>query len=415
MIDIDKWQEIFQSISKHRLRAALTAFGVFWGIYMLVILMGAGKGLENGATQNFDISKNAVFVWTRRTTLPYAGLQPGRFIALKNDDMAAIRESVPEIDVIAARLQLGGNNTIERGDKSAAFTVYGDLPTYLEVKPLIIDNGRFMNDLDVEQKRKVVVIGERVKEVMFAPDEDPIGEYLRIGGIMFKVVGTFKTKTKGEDGFEDVQSVYMPITTMQQAFNRPERIGWFAFLPQPGIPAKVVEDKVRLLIAQRHKVDPNDRSAIGSANVEEEYKQLQTVFGGIRGFSWLVAIGTIFAGMMGVGNIMMIIVKERTKEIGIRKSVGATPGSIIAMIVQEALVLSGISGYLGLLAGCLTVEGIRQGMLQFGVQSDFFANPQIDFTTAFVAVLVLVLAGVLAGLIPGLRAARINPVEALRT
>lgn len=415
MIDFDRWQEIFQSIKKHKLRAMLTAFGVFWGIFMLVVLMGAGAGLENGTTSSFDIAKNAVFVWTQRTSIPYKGLQPGRFIVLKNDDIKAIQQQVPEVAIIAARNQLGGNFTIERGTHSASFMVSGDVPDFLEIKPLIITSGRFINPKDMEQKRKTVVIGKRVKEVLFPDGSDPIGQLINIKDIPFKVVGVFESAVRGEDGVEDVQTIHMPITTMQTAFNLGNNVAYFAMTPQKGIPANLIEEKVKKLLAQRHLVAPEDRRAFGSANVEEEYQQIQMVFTGIRGFSWLVAIGTIIAGVVGVGNIMMIIVRERTREIGIRKSVGATPWSIISMILQEALVLTSIAGYLGLIAGCALIAGIKFLLSNFGLESEFFANPEINFSTAFTAIVVLILAGIVAGLIPGIRAARVNPVIALRS
>ncbi len=414
MFDYDKWQEIYHTVKKYKLRTTLTAFGVFWGIFMLVILLGAGKGLENGAMQGFDIAKNAVFVWTQRTSIPYKGLQPGRAIHLTNDDFTAIKNNINEIDVISPRSSMGGDLTISYKDKSASFWVVGDYPQFLQVKPLLIRSGRFLNALDIRQKRKIAVIGKRVVELLFDESVDPIGEYIQINGVHFKVAGIFDTRQTGEGAIRDIQTVYIPNTTMQHAFNHGNRIGWFAFLPKTGVPAAVIEEKAKTLLAQRHKVHPDDRQAFGSANIEEEFRNVQGIFTGIRGFSWLVAIGTIIAGMVGVSNIMMIIVKERTKEIGIRKSVGATPFSIISMIVQESLVITGIAGYLGLLLGVVLIESIRYAMAQFGVESEFFANPEINFQVALSAVIVLVIAGTLAGLIPGAKAARLDPVVALR-
>ncbi|MCB0641151.1 MAG: ABC transporter permease [Phaeodactylibacter sp.] len=413
MFDYDKWQEIFQSISKHKLRAGLTAFGVFWGIFMLVLLMGAGTGLQNAVERDFDIARNAVFVWTQRTSMPYKGLQPGRMIQLKNDDLIAIKSAVPEAAVIAPRLPLRGDFSIDYKDKSASFQVMGDAPDLLKVNPLPIIRGRFINNKDISDKRKVACIGKRVAEVLYG-DADPIGTFMEIKGVSFKVVGLFDSNASGQEAIEEVQTVFIPITALQQAFNAPEAIGWFAFIPRRGIPAEQVENKVKALLASRHKIHPDDRRAFGSANIEQEYKEVQMIFGGIRGFSWLVAIGTIFAAMVGVGNIMMIIVKERTREIGIRKSLGATPWSIISMIMRESIVLTGISGYLGLIIGCGLVEAIRSIMASQNIESDFFYNPQINFGTAAVAILVLLLSGTLAGLIPGIRAANVEPVTALR-
>jgi putative ABC transport system permease protein len=413
MFDYDKWQEIYLTIRKHKLRTALTAFGVFWGIFMLVVLLGAGNGLENGVMRDFDIAKNSVFVWTQRTSIPYKGFKSGRFINLNNDDIIAIRSNINEVDVIAPRNIMSGSS-INRKDKSASFTVFGDYPEYLEVKSMLISRGRFINDLDIREKRKIAVIGRRVVEVLFDPEEDPIGEYIRVNGVHFKVAGIFDTRQKGEGAIYDVQTIYIPNTAMQHVFNQGNKIGWFAFLPKERIRAAVVEEKAKLLLAKRHKVHPDDRQAFASQNMEEVYQKMQTLFAGIRGFSWIVAIGTIIAGMVGVGNIMMIIVKDRTKEIGIRKSVGARPWSLISMIIQESLVITGLSGYLGFVLGVVLVEAINYIMVRFNLESGSFANPEIDFQVAVSAIIVLAVAGTLAGLIPGTKAAKVDPVIALR-
>ena len=414
MFDYDKWNEIFQSIAKHKLRAGLTAFGVFWGIFMLVLLMGGGSGLENGATQGFDIAKNAVFVWTRRTSIPYKGFQPGRFINLTNEDTDALKEAIPDAKVITPRIQLGGQFTVEHNNQSASFNVNGDAPDFVHILPMNITQGRFINPMDLKERRKVAVIGQRVYDVLFQDGEDPIGTFINIKDIPFKVVGVFQSRSRNQEAMEDEQTIFTPITGFQSAFNYANYIGWFAMIPKDGVPAAKIEQKAKAVLAARHSVSPNDQRAFGSANIEEEYNQVQNIFSGIRGFSWLVAIGTIIAGVVGVGNIMMIIVKERTKEIGIRKSMGATPWSIISMILQEAIFLTGISGYLGLLVGCLLVSGVGYAVNEFNLQSDFFAAPEIHFGTALIAILVLLIAGIIAGLIPGFRAANINPVEALR-
>ena len=375
MFDIDRWQEIYYSIRKHRLRTLLTAFGVFWGIFMLAVLMGAGSGLENGVTRNFDVAKNAIFIWTQRTSIPYKGLQPGRFIQLDNGDLEAIQEQIPELGALNPRLRVPGSYTIERGDESASFSVNGDAPDLFAIRPLLMLSGRFINDSDMEEKRKVAIIGDRVREVLFKDGADPIGEFIQIKGIPFRVVGIFGSKTNNEDAIEDLQNIHIPITTLQVTFNRPNEIDYFACIPRAGIPAAVLEGKILDLLKQRHLVAPEDERAFGAENVEREFREVQNLFTGIRGFSWLVAIGTIIAGAVGVGNIMAIIVKERTKEIGIRKSLGATPWSIVSMILQEALVITGVAGYAGLAMGCATIAGISYGLRQLGMESDFFANP----------------------------------------
>ena len=419
MFDLDKWEEIWLTMMQHKLRTALTSFGVFWGIFMLVILLGAGNGLRNGAMQNFDIAKNAVFVWTMPTTVPFAGFDAGRDVQLTNDD-SRILSDLPQVKTIAPRLQVAnrfGDEVLEivRGDESVAFTIMGDYPEFLDIKPYIIEDGRFLNRLDIERNRKVVVIGTRVRDELFqTPGEAVVGEYIRIGGVPFMVVGVFNTRVMGEQAIQEVQTLHVPITTGQQTFNQPNRVSWYGFVPNDGYSALETEDAIKDALRARHKISPDDRQALASFNVEVEFREMQGIFGGIAGFSWFVAIGTIIAGMVGVGNIMLIIVKERTKEIGIRKSVGAKPISIITMIILEALAISGVAGYLGLVSGVALIEGVALMMQQFGMQSDFFANPEIDFGVALSAIVVLILSGAAAGLFPGIMAARVNPVLALR-
>ena len=414
MIDIDKWTEIYNTVKKHKLRTALTAFGVFWGIFMLVLLLGAGKGLEKGITSEFNVAKNAVFVWTQRTSVPYMGLKAGRTIQMTNDDIEAIRSFVPEVAVIAPSNQLRGSFSVVYGTKSSAFTVNGETPEVLQVKPTNVVSGRFINQKDIVERRKVAVVGPRTLELLFSEGEDPIGKYISIKGIYFQVVGTFKPLGKDEDVVQDAQTIYIPNTTLQQAFNQPNQVNFFAMTPKTGIPAAVVEEKVKDLLMKRHKVAPTDLKAFGSANVEKEFQDVQGLFAGIAGFSWLVSIGTIVAGIIGVGNIMLIVVKERTKEIGIRKALGATPLSIVSLIIQESIVITGFAGYIGLLAGTGLIATIEGFMVKNNVQAGFFGPPEVNPAVAVTATVLLVVAGALAGLIPATKAARVNPVVALQ-
>jgi putative ABC transport system permease protein len=418
VFDLDKWEEIWLTMMQHKLRTALAAFGVFWGIFMLVILLGAGNGLRNGAMQNFDIAKNAVFVWTMETTVPFQGFDAGRPIQLNNEDLAALRH-LDTAEIIAPRLRVGNRFggqglPIVRGDKSVAFAIMGDVPEFLEIKPYILEKGRFLNEIDMQRTRKVAVIGKRVRDELFDPDEGAIGDYVRIGGVPFQVVGVFDTRVMGEQAINELQTVHIPLSTAQRTFNLANRIDWFGFIPAAGTTPTETEDAVKEVFRSRHHISPEDRQALQSFNVEREFREMQGIFNGIAGFSWFVAIGTIFAGMVGVANIMMIIVKERTREIGIRKSVGAKPLSIIGMIILEALAISGVAGYVGLVSGVFLIEGVALAMEQLGAQSDFFAHPEIDFGVAISAIAVLVFSGVLAGFFPGLMAARISPVHALR-
>lgn len=413
MFDLDKWQEIYTSLKKHKLRTFLTAFGVFWGIFMLIVMLGASKGLENGVMSTLDIATNSVFLWSNKTSEPYKGLKAGRFIRFQNDDVEALRTQIPEIDVIAPRNVLNGAN-VTRKTKSAGFSVFGDVPDYTKVKKMVILKGRFVNEKDMKERRKVAVIGEEVLKTLFKKDEEPIGQYITIAGIYFQVVGVFRTFGRGEDIMEDAKTIHLPHKTLQTAFNQGTQIYWFAFLPKPNVKSSVIEKRAKEVLAGRHSVAPNDLKAFGSANVEEEVGQLQGLFVGISGFSWLVSIGTIFAGVIGVSNIMLITVKERTKEIGIRKALGATPYSIVSLIIQESIVLTLVSGYIGLLVGVGLVEGLNQLLKSTGSESDFFANPEISPVVAFTALLVLVISGAFAGLVPARKASMVNPVVALK-
>jgi len=414
MLDIDKWTEIYTTVKKHKLRTGLTAFGVFWGIFMLVLLLGAGKGLENGIVGEFNIAKNAIFLWSQRTSVPYKGLQAGRIVRMTNDDVAAIKANVPEVDVIAPSNQLEGSFAVNRDTRTSSFTVNGEYPELLQVRPFKLPQGRFINQIDIRERRKVAVIGPRAIEVLFDKEENPVGEYISIKGNYFLVVGTFEPIGQDEEVQEDAQTIYIPNTTLQQTFNQPNQIGYMTLTPKPGIAAAAVEEKVKALLSQRHKVAPTDLKAFGSWNVEQEFMEIQGLFTGIAGFSWLVSIGTILAGIIGVGNIMLIVVRERTKEIGIRKALGATPWSIISLIIQEAIVITAAAGYVGLLAGTGLIALIEFLMKKFEVNAGFFGNPEVNLGIAVAAVLVLVLAGTLAGLIPAAKAARVNPVAALK-
>ena len=393
----------------------LTMFGVYWGIFMLMILMGSGNGLENGVTNEFKgWASNGGFVWSNRTTMPYNGLQPGRFIRFVNEDRQAVISRVKGLEYLAPRLNLyGGTNNITRKDKAGSFRVYGDYPDYQKVQIVNMLNGRHINQLDISDFRKVAVIGEYVRKVLFEEDEDPIGDYVKINDIYFQVVGVFKSQRKSEQAERDEQTIYIPFTTFQQAFNYGNFIGWFAFTAKEGIPVSVVEHDIKKVLMDRHQIHPEDFNALGSNNLEEEFGQISRLFDGIDVFVWIVGIGTLMAGVIGVSNIMLIIVKERTKEIGIRKSIGATPGSIIGLIIQEAIFITLVAGYTGLVFGVLTLSGISYLLEEFEMDTGMFANPEVNMTTALLSLFVLVLGGALAGLIPATKAARINPIEAL--
>ncbi|MEM7658411.1 MAG: ABC transporter permease [Bacteroidota bacterium] len=418
MFDLDQWQEVFNTLLSNKLRTFLTALGVSWGIFMLIIMMGAGNGLETGAMAEFRGSAtNSVFIWTQRTTVPYRGLQAGRFFSMKNADYEAFKELLPDAKHIAPRNQLGGfrgGNNVIRGDKTGAFQVMGDYPQIQHIEGIFVDEGRFLNMKDITDYRKICVIGERVAELMFEERENPIGEFIQINGINFMVVGLFSTKKSGNDAERDTQRIFIPFSTFQRSFNYGNTLSWFALTSKDEVPASQMEAKALRILKSRHLIAPEDERAFGHFNLEEEFGEIQQVFSGIDFISWVVALLTLFAGAVGITNIMLVIVKERTKEIGIRRALGAKPWKIISQIMLESVFLTFMAGYAGLMIGMGLIEGAGFLMRTFELDLGMFQAPFVDVSLVIISLAVLIFAGLLAGLIPASRAVRIRPVEALR-
>ena len=418
LIDLDHWQEIKATLLRNRLRTLLTAFGVFWGIFLLMVMLGSGSGLRNGVMQGFAGSAtNSFFVWTQRTQKPYAGLPAGRRLQMTNGDVVAIREKVAEAELVVPRNQLGGfggGNNVSRGRRSGAFSVMGDHPEIQRIQSLRVDSGRFLNPLDVDDSRKVAVIGTRVRDVLFARGEKVVGEQVVIGGVYFEVVGVFKSIQSGDDGERDASTLFVPFSTFQRAFNFGDRVGWLAVISRPHVKASVAEENVLAVLRSRHKVAPDDLRAFGHFNLEEEFGKVQGLFSGIRILVWLVGIGTLAAGVIGVSNIMLIIVKERTKEIGIRRAVGAQPQAVVGQIVSESVILTSVAGYLGLVAGIGVIVLVGR-LLPAGDGATMFLNPDVGVGEALKALAILVAAGVAAGLAPAQRALAVSPTVALRS
>lgn len=417
IFDADRWQEILHALKKNKLRTFFTAFGVFWGIFMLVIMMGSGSGLENAVNRDMgNMATNSMFMWTQVTTMPYKGFDRGRHYNFRNGDTEALVQNIPEIKHIGPRIRGwggDGSNNVVRGERTGAFTIQGDYPAYNLIDPVGMREGRFINELDISKDRKVCVIGDRVKNEMFAPGEDPIGQYLRIQGVYFKVVGVFKSTKPHRGEYED-QVIYLPFTTLQKTYNYGDIVGWYSITSQDDVPVSVVEEKARALLRQRHSIHPDDERAVGSFNLENEFNKMTTLFAGIRGLIWIVGIGTLLAGVIGVSNIMLIIVKERTREIGIQRAIGATPWMIISQVIMESVILTTLAGYIGLVLGVGIVEGVNYMLVTTGAESDMFSNPEVNFSVAVQALEVLVVSGILAGLIPAYRAVSMKPIDALR-
>lgn len=418
IIDTEKWQEIFKTLGQHKLRTALTAFGVFWGIFMLTVLLGAGKGLENGVTETFPRVPNIVWVWVQgKTQLPYQGMPIGRQITFKPEDIEAIQKNVASVGWIRGQNSVGiWSGTPPYAvykDKNGTFYVEGIHANMEDINSLNMIVGRSINEFDDREKRKSAIIGTRVRAQLFGADEDPIGADITLNGISFKVVGVFKSLASGNQQQEE-EKIYIPNDTLRYAFNQVGWIGSFIVQPKPGIHARIAEEDVKKYLAEIKKVDAKDAGVFGSFNLQNEFDKIDGLFTGINVFSWIVAIGTIMAGAIGVGNIMLIVVKERTREIGLRKALGATPGSIVGMIVQEAIFITTVAGYMGLVMGVLLLEGIGKLLDAGGGNAGFFGKPEVDFATAFSALVVLVISGLLASMMPAAKAAGVNPIVALQ-
>ena len=412
MLDLDRWQEIYSTLRKNKMRTVMTAFGVFWGIFMLVVMLGAGRGFENGVTMGMgDFATNSAFMWAQTTTIPYKGFPKGRWFTFTNDDIRALRDNVPEIDMLAPRVQQGGVQVIN-GLNVGAYQVNGDYPDINHIDPVEILQGRFINELDVNNQRKVAVVGIRVIDDLFDADDDPIGKYILIRGVNFMIVGIFASKHTGRWGENQELSITLPFTTMQKTFNIGNRVYTFAMTSKPHVSVSQTLEKAIALMLSRHSCSPDDKEAIGSNDVEEQFMKIKGLFNGIAALVWLVGAGTLLAGIIGISNIMLVVVKERTKEIGIQRAIGAPPSTIIGSIMLEAIVLTAIAGYFGLVCGVGMVEFVNYAFPP-SVDS-MFAHPEVHFATAISALAILTISGALAGLIPAYHAVSVKPIDALR-
>jgi putative ABC transport system permease protein len=419
LFGFDQWQEILATMQRNRLRTFLTACGVFWGVFMLVVMLGFGRGLQKGVEGDFGIfAFNTVFIWGQQTDLAYAGQKPGRQIKLTLDDVEPLRR-IPGVELVLPRNftdGFGGNtrSVVSRGDKSQSFSVLGDEPDYLRLEPLEMSRGRFLNPADMTEARKIAVIGSRVVRVLFADGTDPVGQSIKVNNIPFTVVGVYRTDDSGPRGDWFAGRVFVPRSTFTRIYTTGNRVSGMAILVS-GRPSTEVEEDVRAFLRKRHNIHPSDLRALGSFNREKEFRKVSTLFNAIKSLSWFVGLLTLFAGALGVSNIMMITVAERTREIGIRKALGATPFAIMVQIVSEATVLTGLAGYLGLVSGVGVLEVAARivNALPRGAGPKLLAAPEVDLSVALAAAVVLTVAGALAGLAPARVAVAIRPVAAL--
>jgi len=412
MFDIDKWEEILHTINKNKLRTFLTAFSVAWGIFMLIMLLGFGIGLQNGVEWQFrDDAINRIWFGSGTASMPYKGIKPGKDIKFTNGDYNAILNSIQGIEYITSRFYVQGEFTVRYREKYSSFSVRGVHPDHQPLEKTLITKGRYLNNLDQKHLRKVAVIGSKVVEILF-DKKDPIGEWIDVNGILYKVIGTYFD----EGGENELKAIYVPISTAQMAYGGANRVNHIMFTTGNAsvADAKRMEEETRKILSERHTFHPEDSRAVRVFNSVERYQEFLDLFAGIELFLWIIGFGTIIAGIVGVSNIMLIVVKERTTEIGLRKALGATPRSIINLFLQESVLITLIAGYIGLVSGVALLEFINWALTEFNAEAEFFRDPGIDLFTAIAATILLVIAGAVAGFLPARKAAKVSPIEALR-
>jgi putative ABC transport system permease protein len=413
MFNLDRWREILDTLWRSKLRSLLTAFSVAWGIFMLVFLLGMGNGLQNGVQREFaDDATNSVWMFSGRTSIPYDGMPIGRRIVFTNRDVEAI-DGLAGVDKITGRFFIGGRGAgpvqSRVGGKVATYDVRSAHPDHLYLENTLMVAGRFLNEIDIRDRRKVCVIGEPVARFLFGTTDEVIGRWIEINMIPFQVVGLF-TDAGGEG---EQEKIYIPITTSQTAFNGADHVHMTMFTMSPDVTVAESERVARAAteaLAAAHHFSPEDTQALRVRNNVEQYANFLQIFLGIRVFVVFMGICSLVAGVIGVSNIMMIVVRERTREIGVRKALGATPSHIVMSIVQESVFITTIAGYLGLVGG-IGALALIDNLLP---PTEMFAHPEVDLKVALGATVLLVIAGALAGLFPARTAARVNPIEALR-
>ncbi|WP_444403197.1 ABC transporter permease [Prevotella sp.] len=410
-MDFDSFSEILNVLTRNKSRTFLTGFGVFWGVFMLVGLVGGGDGLKEILNNNLaGFATNSAVVWAQPTTKPYHGFRKGRQWTLNYDDIKRLRAHVPELDVITPTISRWGANATH-DDRSASGIIKGVLPEMQKVSEPKMMYGRYINQMDISQGRKVCVIGKQVYKSLFPKGGDPCGDVIRIDSVYFSVVGVNYSDGNMNVNGNDQQAVFLPLSLVQQIYNRGHSVDIICVTGKPGVVMSDITDKIRHVIAKAHDVAPDDEKGVMVFNTEMMFSMVDNMFRGINMLIWLVGIGTLLAGAIGVSNIMMVTVRERTVEIGIRRAIGATPHNILSQIIQESILLTSIAGMSGILFVVLVLQGLEMANTTDGVAAAHF---QISFWTAIGAVVLLSVLGVLAGLAPALRAMSIKPVDAMR-
>lgn len=413
LFDLDKFNEIIEALLRNKSRSILTGFGVFWGIFMLLFMIGGGQGLKTMlAEQLAGFATNSGFIVPSTTTIPYKGFQKGRWWRLTTDDIDMIKRHVTDADVVTGLMTPGSGSTVMYDDKEVNASCQGVFPEYALIDEPVMKYGRFINEIDIQQERKVCVIGKSVYEELFEEGEDPCGKYVKYGDVYYQIVGVnFHKSIISLAGASD-GSMTIPLTTLQKIYHRGNRVDFLAFTAKPGIKIKDVIEDIKGILCRQHLISPDDKKAIFDLNAEQMFSIMDNVFKGVNLLIWLVGFGTLLAAAIGVSNIMMVTVKERTTEIGIRRAIGATPRMILSQIMSESIILTIVSGMFGILmaVGGLSVAEIIARQSSEMTEVGF----QISFSVAMLALLILIILGVGAGLAPARRAMAIKPVDAMR-
>lgn len=418
MFSRDRWNEIIEALNANRLRTFLTAFGVFWGIFILVALLALTNGLRSGVTTGFsDGATNSMFMWGQSTSMAYKGLNKGRRVQFKIEDVDVLKSSIPALKYVSPRLQLGGfrgANNVTRNEKTGAFGIYGDYPEYINQEYMDIIKGRWINYSDINEKMKTAVIGTDVVKSLYDIGEEPIGTYIKINGVNFKIIGVFQNPNTQGDSEEDANNIFIPFTSFANAFNTGNDVGWMAITAVDEVSITSIKEQVLSIMREQRGIHPEDQRAIGNWDKAEIFARFTGLFDILGFVGYFVGSLVLLSGGIGISNIMLIVVKERTNEIGVRRALGATPWNIKAQILQESLVLTIISGLAGIAAAAGLIWVMNYVLDQNGPVENF-SNPSVNITVVIIALFILIISGLLAGLIPASRATTMKPVDALRT
>ena len=419
MFDVDNITEIWQTIARNKTRSLLTAFGVFWGIFILVILLACGNGFDNGIRSQVEgFATNSTFIIPTNTTEAYKGYQKGRSWELNMSDMEAIKRKVKGVDMISpisSNYSYNGENNVFYGIKGGNFGMKGVLPNYNDIDRGKILYGRFINETDINESRKVCVLGKKVYEDIIGADKNPLGLMIKANGIYYQVIGVIESYNANVSvGGSMNETVILPLTTMQIAYHTGDKFDFFVFTTARGYKTKELQEEVKTLLRERHDIAPTDEGAFMCFDFEQLFKVFEYLFLGIKILIWIVGIGTLLSGVVGVSNIMLVTIKERTREIGVRRALGAKPGIIIRQVMSESLLLTVLAGIVGLVIG-VAIMAVVAGFVGTKPSPDvMFLDPQIGFGAAIAATVIIVLSGLLAGVLPAMRAIQIKAIDAIR-